>query len=466
MPPTRSSRTFAALLFLAGSVAILNVTLWLQYRDTRAALEGELARRLESLAQTLGVTLDPQQVVSAWYGHTQVPASRDGAPESAVPGSFAAEGASPENVVADSLWPIADAQLLRGQLLAILEAADLANITLYDQDGRSFLDAAHTTSAPLQQDPLYRAEVLAALRGSPAHTPLYRSGSEYLMSGFAPLQGDLSFAVGVEADAPFFVGLRRLGQSLLGLGAGSVAVLVVLGILHMRAQARLARAEAAVQRAETLAAMGRMAAAIAHEIRNPLGIIRATATRLKKVYASPDAPDEKFDYIADEVDRLSTVLDGYLGFARDEPPRLVALDLVTLVQGTLRLMQPELEAARVTLVTDLPANCAVRGDMQRLRQMLMNLVLNAVQAMDGGGSLHVQLQAEDPFVCLALTDTGRGIPPALRTRVFEPFFTTREQGSGLGLAIVQRIVAEHGGRIRLEAPAAGGTRVEVRLPRA
>ena len=163
------------------------------------------------------------------------------------------------------------------------------------------------------------------------------------------------------------------------------------GVLHVRAQARLARAEAAVQRAETLATMGRMAASIAHEIRNPLGIIRATATRLKKLYDTPDSPDEKFGYIADEVDRLSNGLVGYLGFARDEPPRLVALDLAALVQGTLRLMQPEPDAARVTLATDLPPTCTVRGDTQWLRQMLMNLVLNAVQAMDGGGRLHVQV---------------------------------------------------------------------------
>ena len=468
MPKSRSRRTFAALLFLAASVAILNVTLWLQYRNTRAALAAELARRLESLAQTLAVVLEPQQVVSAWYGQTQAPAAVGSPPTSAAGGGSAPEtleGAAPAGAAADSLLPGTDALLVRDQLVAILEAAGLANVTLYDRDCRPFLDAAHTATAALQEDPLYRAEVLAALRGSPVHTPLYRSGTEYLMSAFAPLQGGLGFAVGVEADAPYFSGLRRLGQSLLGLGAGSVAVLIILGGLHARAQARLAHAEAAVQRAETLAAMGRMAAGIAHEIRNPLGIIRATASRLKKLYDAPDAPDEKFDFIADEVDRLSTVLDGYLGFARDEPPRLVALDWVPLVHSTLRLMQPELDAAHVTLTTDLPASCTVRGDAQRLRQLLMNLVLNAVQAMEGGGRLHVQLQQEDAGICLTLADTGQGIPTALHARVFEPFFTTREKGSGLGLAIVQRIVEEHAGSIRLGTPEAGGTRIEVRLPR-
>ena len=454
MSTTRSGRMLAALLFLAAAVATLNVTLWLQYRDTRAALEAELARRLESLAQTLGALLDPEQVVNVWFEQSQD-----------------VEAASPvgeplplATSVTDSFAIDTEALLLRSRLVAIMEAADLANITLYDQDGRPFLDAIHTGSDLLRQDPLYRAEVLAALRGSPAHTPLYRSGQEYLMSGYAPIQGDSSFAVGVEADARFFAGLRRLGQSLFALGAGSLAVLVLLGIFHARAQSRLARAEAAVQRAETLASMGRMAAAIAHEIRNPLGIIRATATRLKKRHDDPASPDEKFDYIEEEVDRLSAVLDGYLGFARDEPPRFATLDLVDIVQRTLRLMQPELEAAGVSLETELPASCPVRGDAQRLRQLLMNLVLNAVQAMNGGGRLQVRVREEEAFACVAVTDTGSGIPPALRNRVFEPFFTTKEKGSGLGLAIVQRIVEEHQGRIGMEAPAAGGTRVEVRLP--
>jgi signal transduction histidine kinase len=446
MPNPRSRRVLATAIFLAAAVTVLNVTLWLQYRDTRSALEAELARRLESVAQTLGAVLDPEQVVNVWHAQTELPA--------------------PPASATDSFPEPPDVPVLRAQLASIAETADLANITLYDQDGRPFLDVVATGSGLPLQDPLYRAEVVAALLGSSAHTPLYRSGSEYLMAGYAPLQGGLSFAVGVEADARFFASLRRLGQSLFLLGAGSVAVLVMAGVLFLRVHSRLARAEAAVQRAETLAAMGRMAAAIAHEIRNPLGIIRGTATRLKKLYDDPERPDEKFDYIADEVDRLSAVLDGYLGFARDEPPRLARLDLTPLVQRTLRLMQPELDGARVTLSTDLPTSCNVAGDPQRLRQLLMNVILNAVQAMDGGGKLHVQLQEEASWACLACEDTGGGIPPPLRERVFEPFFTTREKGSGLGLAIVRRIVDEHRGEIRLGDAPGGGTRVEVRLPRA
>jgi signal transduction histidine kinase len=438
MTPKPAGRRLIAVLFVGATVAILNVALWVQYWNTRAALETELARRLENVAQTLGAVLDPEDLLQAWVVQP--------------------EGVDPEeDLTTEKL-------LLRGLLLEILEATDLVNITLYDRDGLPFLEAHAGGGGPPLPDPLYRAEILAALRGSTTHTRLYRSGSEYLMSGFAPVRGLDRFAVGVEADAKYFAALSRLRHSLLLVGAGSVLLLVALGIFHNRAQARLARAEAALQRSETLAAMGRMTAGIAHEIRNPLSVIRATATRLKKQYDDASNPDERFLYIAEEVDRLSAVLDGYLGFARDDPPQMERLDLVPLLQRTLRLMQPELESAGVETETQLPPACPIRGDAQRLQQLLMNLVLNALQAMQQGGRLSLHLRCETPEATLVLADTGAGIPPHLHQRIFEPFFTTKEKGSGLGLTVVRRIVEEHGGTIRLAARPSGGTSVEVRLP--
>jgi signal transduction histidine kinase len=118
----------------------------------------------------------------------------------------------------------------------------------------------------------------------------------------------------------------------------------------------------------------------------------------------------------------------------------------------------------VRLDLGLPPACTVRGDAQRLQQLIMNLVLNSVQAMPEGGVLRVRLQEEDGAACLRFEDTGPGIPAGLRERVFEPFFTTREKGSGLGLTVVRRIVEQHGGSIALGAAETGGTRVDIRLP--
>jgi signal transduction histidine kinase len=444
MVSIHSRRTAALVAFVTAAIVILNLALWLLYRNTRSNLEMELARRLENVAQVLGSTLDTDLLLDAWLLQSEE-----------------------EQEASSRIAPDRDDSalvLLRAQLVEIADATNLANITLYDPDAHAFVDVASVHEGTLVNDPLYRAEVRAALTGSPAHTPLYRSGEEYLMSGYAPVAGDIPFAVGVEAGALYFAGLQRQRNTLWVVAAISVVGLIAIGIFHARVQSRLARAEAAVQRSETLAAMGRMAAGVAHEIRNPLGIIRATASRLKKRYDDPTAPDEKFDYIAEEVDRLDGVLGGYLGFARDEPARLEPLELTQVIRRTLKLMQPELEAAGVRLDAQLPEPCMVRGDSQRLQQMIMNLVLNGVQAMPEGGVLQVSVHCAAGHATLRFVDNGPGIPIPLRERVFEPFFTTKERGSGLGLVIVRRIVEQHAGAVALETADNGGARIDIRLP--
>ena len=453
MPRLPALRTLLVAVFVAAALTILNLALWVQYRNTRRDLTAELARRLENVAMALGSLLDSEQLVDAWLEQQSAGNAADSL--GALPDSVAGAG--------DALTATARSILLRAQLAKIVAMTNLANITLYDPDGRPFLDAV--SGAQPIDDPLDHPGVLAALTGNAAHTPLYRSGSEYFMSGYAPVpRRELPFAVGVEADARFFAGLRTVRGSLFAVGAFSVLGLVAAGLFFARLQSRLARAETAMQRAETLASMGRMTAGIAHEIRNPLGIIRATAARLKKRYDDPARPDERFDFIAEEVDRLNAVLSGYLGFARDEPPQMEKLDLVPLLERAFRLMQPELENPPVRLEMDLAAPCSIQGDRQRLQQVVMNLVLNSAQAMPEGGTLHVRLRVENGQACLTFADTGPGIPPSLRERVFEPFFTTREKGSGLGLTVVRRIVEEHGGSIGLDTGTGGGARVDIRLP--
>ena len=155
----------------------------------------------------------------------------------------------------------------------------------------------------------------------------------------------------------------------------------------------------------------------------------------------------------------------YLSFARDEPPQLAPLQLIPVVHRTLKLMEPEIEAANVQLETRLPDECWVRGDAQRLQQLIMNLVLNSVQAMPTGGRLQVSLQNTDERACLDLLDSGPGIPLADRERVFEPFFTTKEKGSGLGLTVVRQIAEQHEANVQVSDGESGGARVRIHLPR-
>jgi signal transduction histidine kinase len=445
MATAHSGRTAAIALFVALAVAVLNLALWILYRDSRAGLEAELARRLENVAVVLGRTLDPALVQRARSEHAQLITS----------------GAPPESLLTAAAY-----DSLRGALRDIAVHSDIANVRIFDDTGVAFLDlaaGADVAGAP-EIDP---AGVVAALAGASTHSALYQSGREYLMAGYAPVpdsDGVSLAAVAVEADARYFEALGRLRFAMAASAVLSGLVLAGLGLTFARLQSSLQRAEAALQRAETLAAMGRMAAGIAHEIRNPLGIIKATAARLRKRYDDPQRPDERFVYIDEEVDRLNGILSGYLQLARDEAPRLEKLDLVPLVERGLRLVRPELDAAHIAVETNLPKTCVVAADGQRLQQVILNLVLNAVQAMPAGGTLRVRLAAADGVAALAFADTGPGFDPAVQSRLFEPFVSTKEKGSGLGLAIARRIVEQHGGRILVDEAPGGGAQVAIHLP--
>jgi two-component system sensor histidine kinase HydH len=153
-----------------------------------------------------------------------------------------------------------------------------------------------------------------------------------------------------------------------------------------------------------------------------------------------------------------------LQFARDEPPRLANIDLASEIDRGLRLARPELDPARVTVEVESESSCPVRADAQRLQQVVLNLVLNAAQAMPGGGTLRVRTSRDGREARVVFQDTGPGLDPAVRERIFEPFVTTKEKGSGLGLAVARRIVEEHGGTISAGDAPGGGAAIEIRLP--
>ncbi|MEM7434643.1 MAG: ATP-binding protein [Myxococcota bacterium] len=225
---------------------------------------------------------------------------------------------------------------------------------------------------------------------------------------------------------------------------------------------------------DRLAALGEMAAGLAHEIRNPLGSIKASAQFLAETGDSSEDGHEFLGIIVDEVDRLNRVVSSFLDYARPGQTDTEAIFVNSAVQRTLQLLKPECDAANVRLdVTvdhDLPR---VRIDIERLRQVLINLVQNAVQAMPSGGDIFVETRTQDRFrigggahrwVKISVRDTGPGIAPAMLANLFVPFVTTKQQGTGLGLAISQRIVSEAGGRIDVRSRQGFGTTFVVLLP--
>jgi len=226
---------------------------------------------------------------------------------------------------------------------------------------------------------------------------------------------------------------------------------------------------------DRLAALGQMAAGLAHEIRNPLGSIKGAAQYLQPVEGqlADDSTREFLDIIVEEVDRLNKIVSQFLDYARPYRGDQSPLDLNDVVRKTINLIEKERSGSRVeiamSLLDGLPP---VRADAQQLRQVFLNLTINAFDAMAQGGRLQVSTSlrrstrrgASAAFLEIRFRDDGVGIPPADLRNLFIPFFTTKEKGTGLGLPISQRIIENHGGTIEVRSQPGSGSTFTVLLP--
>jgi len=374
----------------------------------------------------------------------------------------AVQVASPDTLSAK----VIDDRLLMLLYDASLES-DLSNIVILTPEGLTVVDLEGFFD-PGEPNPFIDLDfsaVAQARSGISAYTSLYQSGDVYMKSAYAPIKSasdDVIGILGVEAGAAFFTDLRELsGMLVFILGAGGVAV-AVLGLLFYRQSAALDRAHEAAIRKENLATMGRMVANIAHDIRNPLSIIKTSAQRLMKKYRSDD---EVFAYISEEVDELNRILTGYLDFAASHEPSIEPQPVERIVQRCLLVVDPELRAKDVHLTSDSPDGpLVIAADDKRAQQAVMNVLMNAVQAVDEGGRINITLANKHPYGIIAVEDDGHGINEKDLKEVTKPFYTNRADGSGLGLNIVQTIVDEHKGLMKIESRPGEGTRVELYFP--
>lgn len=237
----------------------------------------------------------------------------------------------------------------------------------------------------------------------------------------------------------------------------------------LRAQMEsLDAARAKLVESEKLAALGQLAAAIAHEVRNPLAVIRSAAQEVTEAIPASDAEGRRAcSFIGAEIDRLNGVISSLLAFAR--PLRLAPrpTPVSELFDGVVRLARLEPDGGGVRVQQRIaPGLPEVRADAALIRQVLLGLVSNAVESMDGRGEVSLEAEARNGTIELAVADSGPGVPVELRGRIFEPFFTTRERGTGLGLAVARQIVEAHGGTIGVAERPGGGARFAIELPAA
>jgi two-component system sensor histidine kinase HydH len=229
---------------------------------------------------------------------------------------------------------------------------------------------------------------------------------------------------------------------------------------------QLRELETQLQRAERDAVVGRMAAAVAHELRNPLSSVKGLALLLKSRLGQDGDGRQAADLMAEQVDRLNRSISELLDYARPSSLQKTELAVDELLKKAFALIQTDAQAAGVDIVEqyDCPS-CRIHGDQDKLTQVFLNLSLNALQAMDQGGRLRVASHQEDTWVVITVADSGCGIPEAIRDKIFEPYFTTQHDGTGLGLAMSAKIISDHGGSIDMVSSEGRGTTVLVRIPR-
>jgi len=263
--------------------------------------------------------------------------------------------------------------------------------------------------------------------------------------------------------------------ALLNGRDGAVEAAVVV----LRDLSRIRQLEAEVRRGETLAAAGRMAVGLAHEVRNPLGAIRGAVQLLKRELGTDSPLSEYTDVLLTEVDRVNRIIEMLLDLARPVQLRPVPLNLHQLLERVTMLNEEGARERGVTLIRRYdPSLPPILGDEDRLLQVFHNLVRNALEAMGRGGRLMLTTRVslnplfgkmdlgtgQRSMVEAQVADEGAGIPAAVRGRIFDPFFTTKDKGLGLGLSICHRILEEHRGAIQVESAEGRGTLVTCFLP--
>jgi signal transduction histidine kinase len=368
--------------------------------------------------------------------------------------------------------------------------SDAAVGTILPDDATEALQAgAESYYDPQADDGRFRA-VYLPLRN--AHGELIGAMSSGLRATEVPSIWDLPidilisvFVVGtaLTAVAGLFVSrrlsrpLRALADGVQKLTAGNYAHRVsasgndevaelAKAYNHMAERlGQLQAVESELRRRDRLSALGEVAVGIAHEVRNPLGIIKTSAELVRKRDNLPAADNKLLGYVIDEVRRIDSLIEEFMSFARPRAPIMRPLPFASVIERVATFCELELTGHDIHLdVIDHSGEAQVNADEDHLYQACLNLVLNAIDAMATGGTLTITLETRDGTLRAAFTDTGHGIPLEIQDKIYNPFFTTKPRGTGLGLAKVFSVMESHRGRVECASTVGQGTTFTLILP--
>ena len=351
-------------------------------------------------------------------------------------------------------------------LTALVDENRLEDVYIIDAGGTVLAGVRTRPGSSLNLLRVDTDRLSRALDGKPSVGPGYSIANAQVDVAYFPIPGT-SRVLAVEAGAEFEAPAAQVRTTYLIAVALSLLVVLLFSVGLGVALRALERSRTAHGKAERLAAVGQMAAMVAHEVRNPLGILRGQVELARENLPADATPRqrERFGEMLAEIDRLNTLTQEFLGLARDTPLDRNEVDLAALARSVV-------EDARigggdgVRIEAGVPAEpLTVSADEAKLRQALRNLVLNAIQVGGDGTSVRVEVARDGARARITVSDDGPGVPADLAATLFEPFVTAREGGSGLGLAVARRVAEQHGGSIVLEStPGMRGARFSVYLP--
>ncbi len=350
--------------------------------------------------------------------------------------------------------------LVRGRRVAALRHLSHARIQTYEKSAGSVTKTAvgpADTLAAVLLPTLYSKAVYGVVKASKTRWDLIGLGVGALVGVFDVALFD-SFGAKMEVGgydvAALVLALFVISYSGLGFFGGRLAMAQMQARKDARTIKRqfeeLEHAQKKIIEQEKLAAIGRLAAGIAHEVRNPLGVIRASASLAQEHFKQQDDAYRACEFIREETDRLDGLIASLLAFARPTTPAVKPIVIDDVLSRAMRLASDELERRHIEAVltsdNDLPA---VEADADLLSQAVLDLTLNAAEAVEKDGRIAVHASAGQGGLRVDVSDDGPGVPPELIDQIFEPFFTTKARGTGLGLAMASRIAQAHGGEIEL-----------------
>ncbi|MBE0501768.1 MAG: HAMP domain-containing histidine kinase [Desulfuromonadales bacterium] len=311
---------------------------------------------------------------------------------------------------------------------------------------------------------LLGATLLAAFVARRISRPL----AELAVGARAIGQGELATRSAIERNDEIGALARAFNEMAESLCLSRAALTEKNSALYL-ANEELKQVQSQLIRSERLAAIGQLAAGVSHEIDNPVGIILGYAELLKEDLQGDPQKGADLQAIIDECHRCRRITGGLLSFSRIQSDSREDVDLSVLITDTIASLQPQKLFRNVTFKFDRSASklpCTVAGDSGRLRQVLVNLFLNAAQAMQGEGSIVLSLAVQSDLLSLTVSDSGPGVEDQFREQIFEPFFSTKAsgEGTGLGLSLCRRLVEDHGGELSLEPKAAAGACFKLTLP--